>query len=213
VTNAYKQLLVLIQGRYLTGEDYERLVTVFPGNHIPIPLTPSFIHAFFHLPISHSLLSYGFADAHSGTNLNGVKIKVSRFRVEQRNMYDQLGWQLPEGGAVNKKRKEGDREGGETPKKKARGGAAAAKKGAGVEKKKKKKERESDGEAELEGITGEAKVREEDGSAEDKEVEVEVEKPVKKQRAKKAVAKKQEVKEIKEENIEDENEDMPQDEV
>ncbi|KAI4607244.1 hypothetical protein J4E83_009700 [Alternaria metachromatica] len=65
--NANK-LLILTQGRYLTGEDYERLVSVFPG-----------------------------------TNLNGVKIKVSRFRVEQRKLFDEYGWTLPDGGAVLKK--------------------------------------------------------------------------------------------------------------
>ncbi|KAI4945859.1 hypothetical protein J4E91_007773 [Alternaria rosae] len=62
------QLLILTQGRYLTGEDYERLVGAFPG-----------------------------------TNLNGVKIKVSRFRVEQRKLFDEYGWTLPDGGAVLKK--------------------------------------------------------------------------------------------------------------
>lgn len=34
------QLLVLVQGRCLTGEDYERLVTVFPGS-LRIPLSPN----------------------------------------------------------------------------------------------------------------------------------------------------------------------------
>ncbi|KAH7074614.1 hypothetical protein BKA63DRAFT_596131 [Paraphoma chrysanthemicola] len=62
-----RKLLILTQGRYLTADDYERLVTVFPG-----------------------------------TNLNGVKIRTSRLRVEQRNMYEQLGWTLPEGGATKK---------------------------------------------------------------------------------------------------------------
>jgi hypothetical protein len=32
-----------------------------------------------------------------------VKIKVSRFRVEQRKLFDEYGWTLPEGGAVLKK--------------------------------------------------------------------------------------------------------------
>ncbi|KAI4606092.1 hypothetical protein J4E80_010300 [Alternaria sp. BMP 0032] len=109
--NANK-LLILTQGRYLTGEDYERLVGVFPG-----------------------------------TNLNGVKIKVSRFRVEQRKLFDEYGWTLPDGGAVlkktptprkNKKRDaeaegENDEE-DETPKaKKPRGRPAKAKKGSSVE--------------------------------------------------------------------------------
>ncbi|KAI4678922.1 uncharacterized protein J4E88_006210 [Alternaria novae-zelandiae] len=109
--NANK-LLILTQGRYLTGEDYERLVSVFPG-----------------------------------TNLNGVKIKVSRFRVEQRKLFDEYGWTLPDGGAVlkktptprkNKKRDteaEGEEdEEDETPKaKKPRGRKAKAKKEACVE--------------------------------------------------------------------------------
>ncbi|KAI4915388.1 uncharacterized protein J4E92_009342 [Alternaria infectoria] len=102
------QLLILTQGRYLTSEDYERLVSVFPG-----------------------------------TNLNGVKIKVSRFRVEQRKLFDEYGWTLPDGGAVlkktptprkNKKRGaeaeagEGDDVEEETPKaKKPRGRKAKAK--------------------------------------------------------------------------------------
>ncbi|OAL02578.1 hypothetical protein IQ06DRAFT_367114 [Phaeosphaeriaceae sp. SRC1lsM3a] len=79
-----KKLLILTQGRYLSGEDYERLVKVFPG-----------------------------------TNLNGVKIKVSRFRVQQRDLYKELGWDLPEGGAKRKNSGGGgSRE--ETPTKKAR---------------------------------------------------------------------------------------------
>ncbi|KAH8733212.1 hypothetical protein GQ44DRAFT_23025 [Phaeosphaeriaceae sp. PMI808] len=58
-------------------------------------------------------------DVFPGTNFNGVKIKVSRFRVEQRNQYEQLGWELPEGGAGHGKRK-GAGEGG-TPGKKIKG--------------------------------------------------------------------------------------------
>jgi hypothetical protein len=54
-----------------------------------------------------------------------VKIKVSRFRVEQRNMYEELGWTLPEGGAASKpgkKRavKEGEDGEAETPTRKQR---------------------------------------------------------------------------------------------
>jgi hypothetical protein len=49
------------------------------------PVTPSFT----------ALLTYHTP----GTNLNGVKIKVSRFRVEQRKLYDEYGWVLPDGGA------------------------------------------------------------------------------------------------------------------
>jgi hypothetical protein len=87
----HPQLLVLIQGRYLTAEDYERLLTVFPGSRPPLPQST----------LSISLLTCSFI----GTNLNGVKIKCSRFRVEQRNLYEQLGWQLFDGGAVKKKKK------------------------------------------------------------------------------------------------------------
>ncbi|KAH3907013.1 hypothetical protein HBI56_113970 [Parastagonospora nodorum] len=87
------ELLVLTQGRYLSGEDYERLVTAFPG-----------------------------------TNLNGVRIKCSRFRVEQRNLYEELGWALPDGGAVKKtpSKRGADDQGEGTPTKKPR-----AKKGKG----------------------------------------------------------------------------------
>jgi hypothetical protein len=35
------QLLILTQGRYLTGEDYERIVTVFPGKPSKNQLTLS----------------------------------------------------------------------------------------------------------------------------------------------------------------------------
>ncbi|KAH6848476.1 hypothetical protein BKA58DRAFT_349026 [Alternaria rosae] len=95
--NANK-LLILTQGRYLTGEDYERLVSVFPG-----------------------------------TNLNGVKIKVSRFRVEQRKLFDEYGWTLPDGGAVLKKGAVDGADGEEedelaTPTKKPRGRKPKAKK-------------------------------------------------------------------------------------
>jgi len=83
----------------------------------------------------------------TGTNLNGVKIKVSRFRVEQRKLFDEYGWTLPDGGAVlkktptprkNKKRDaeaEGeDDEEEETPKaKKPRGRKTKAKKEESVE--------------------------------------------------------------------------------
>ncbi|KAF2028383.1 hypothetical protein EK21DRAFT_69884 [Setomelanomma holmii] len=106
-----RKLLILTKGRYLTSEDYERLLTVFPG-----------------------------------TNLNGVKIKCSRFRVEQRNMYEELGWTLPEGGAGHSgtKRKkmgvskgdDGDEEkGGPTKKPRAKkaGGKKDGKKASGEE--------------------------------------------------------------------------------
>ncbi|RYN79029.1 hypothetical protein AA0117_g3849 [Alternaria alternata] len=62
-----KKLLILTQGRYLTGEDYERIVTVFPG-----------------------------------TNKKGVQVRVSLLRVEQRKLFEEYGWTLPEGAAKAK---------------------------------------------------------------------------------------------------------------
>ncbi|KAF1947138.1 hypothetical protein EJ02DRAFT_430325 [Clathrospora elynae] len=62
-----RKLFVLIQGRYPTSGDYERLLTQFPG-----------------------------------TNLKGIQIKCSRFRVEQRKLYDEYGWTLPESGVKSK---------------------------------------------------------------------------------------------------------------
>ncbi|KAF2823953.1 hypothetical protein CC86DRAFT_408965 [Ophiobolus disseminans] len=91
-----RKLLILIQNRTLAAEDYDRLLTAFPG-----------------------------------TNLNGVKIKCSRFRVEQRNTYEELGWQLPEGGAGAKRKKDEP----DTPVKKPR-----------AKKETKAKESEDDGE-------------------------------------------------------------------
>jgi hypothetical protein len=82
-----KQLLILSQGRYLTSNDYDRFLTVFPGT-------------------SDSSVSCCILTHLQGTNLTGLKIKVSRFRVEQRTLYEQLGWQLPEG-AASQKRKRG----------------------------------------------------------------------------------------------------------
>jgi len=95
----------------------------------------------------HSLSSNPLTPSFEGTNLNGVKIKVSRFRVEQRKLFDEYGWTLPDGGAVlkktptprkNKKRDaEADgeeEESDETPKaKKPRGRKAKAKKEESVE--------------------------------------------------------------------------------
>ncbi|KAI4663288.1 uncharacterized protein J4E78_003699 [Alternaria triticimaculans] len=62
-----KKLLILTQGRYLTAEDYERIVGVFPG-----------------------------------TSIKGVQVRVSLLRVEQRKLYEEYGWTLPEGGAKAK---------------------------------------------------------------------------------------------------------------
>ncbi|KAH7386779.1 hypothetical protein DE146DRAFT_182442 [Phaeosphaeria sp. MPI-PUGE-AT-0046c] len=76
-----RKLLILTQGRYLTGEDYERLTTVFPG-----------------------------------TTKKAITVRVSKLRVEQRDLYKELGWELPEGGAKRKASGAGE----ESPAKKAR---------------------------------------------------------------------------------------------
>ncbi|CAN9384865.1 unnamed protein product [Alternaria alternata] len=78
-----KKLLILNQGRYLTGEDYERIVTVFP-----VTLTP--------------LISTLLKPQPQGTNKKGVQVRVSLLRVEQRKLFEEYGWTLPEGAAKAK---------------------------------------------------------------------------------------------------------------
>jgi hypothetical protein len=109
-----------------------------------------------------------------GTNLNGVKIKVSRFRVEQRKLYDEYGWVLPDGGARLKS-------GPATPKK-ATPKKATPKKATPKKATPKKRTADDSGDAE-EGETGT---------------------PVKKERKPRAKkAKKEEVKEKSDEEVEE----------
>ncbi|KAF2181772.1 hypothetical protein K469DRAFT_588636, partial [Zopfia rhizophila CBS 207.26] len=63
-----RKLLILTQGRSLMQDDYNQLVTAFPG-----------------------------------TNFNGVRIRVSKLRVEQRKMYEELGWTLHDAGTPSSK--------------------------------------------------------------------------------------------------------------
>jgi hypothetical protein len=39
----------------------------------------------------------------TGTTVKGVQVRVSLLRVEQRKLFDEHGWTLPDGGAVSKK--------------------------------------------------------------------------------------------------------------
>jgi len=122
----------------------------FPSGSLPFFAlhTHIYTYTYTHTP-EYPTSSQHTTNSHQGTNLNGVKIKVSRFRVEQRKLFDEYGWTLPDGGAVlkktptprkNKKRDaeeevgEGDDVDEDTPKaKKPRGRKAKAKKEACVE--------------------------------------------------------------------------------
>jgi hypothetical protein len=105
-----------------------------------------------------SLLIYPFI----GTNLNGVRIKCSRFRVEQRNLYEQLGWDLLVGGAVKNqketpsktptKRVTEDGEEQETPTKKPR--TPKVKKGKKVDEVKSDEGKSDEGEVEAKARIG-----------------------------------------------------------
>jgi hypothetical protein len=113
------QLLILTQGRYLNAEDYERIVSVFPGTSLissitpfpplpknsPIPL-PNLL-----FPRSHSSLTPHSSHTHTppnhiltpaGTSVKGVQVRVSKLRVEQRKLYEEYGWTLPDGAAKTK---------------------------------------------------------------------------------------------------------------
>jgi hypothetical protein len=54
-----------------------------------------------------------------GTSLGSIRNRISSLRVKQRNLYESLGWELPDGGATSRKRAAGD-DGEGTPVKKAR---------------------------------------------------------------------------------------------
>ncbi|KAF2128347.1 hypothetical protein P153DRAFT_35311 [Dothidotthia symphoricarpi CBS 119687] len=109
-------------------------------------------------------------EALPGSNYNGVRIRVSKYRVEQRKRFDELGWEMPEGvkapatprkkePATPRKKRDasevaGGDDGAETPKKKPR-----AKKTKKVE-----PEQEADVEHEvsaMEGAVKEEEVKEE----------------------------------------------------
>jgi len=110
----------------------------------------------------------------AGTNLNGVKIKCSRFRVEQRNLYEELGWDLPDGGAVKKtpvkRGAKGEGVDGETPTKKTPVKRGADDQGEDTPMKKPRAPREKKGKVEKDVVGKDEVVK-----SDEDEVEVEAE--------------------------------------
>jgi hypothetical protein len=103
------QLFILTQGRYVKPDEYEQLSSAFPGKPKPSEsIQPTLTRV--------------------GTSTGSIRNRISALRAKQRDLYEELGWTLPEGGATKKgagttpaKRKKTDDEGEETPSKKARG--------------------------------------------------------------------------------------------
>jgi len=57
-----------------------------------------------------------------GTTVGSIRNRISTLRVKQRNLYEEMGWDVPEGGAGHSAKKKRGAEGDEgTPSKKARG--------------------------------------------------------------------------------------------
>ncbi|KAF2868507.1 hypothetical protein BDV95DRAFT_609984 [Massariosphaeria phaeospora] len=83
-----RTLLILTMGRTLAGKDYHDLVQALPGT-VPPELLPAFSAP--STPSPPSQLTHT-----PGTNFNGVRIRVSKLRIEQRKLMTELGWDLPE---------------------------------------------------------------------------------------------------------------------
>ncbi|KAH4812793.1 hypothetical protein HBH61_079900 [Parastagonospora nodorum] len=63
------------------------------------------------------------ASAFTGTTVGSIRNRISALRVKQRNLYEEMGWDVPEGGAGHSAKKKRGAEGGDegTPSKKPRG--------------------------------------------------------------------------------------------
>ncbi|KAH7348083.1 hypothetical protein BKA66DRAFT_601479 [Pyrenochaeta sp. MPI-SDFR-AT-0127] len=94
------KLLLLTQGRYVKPDEYEKLSSAFNANNSPA----------------------------SGITTGSIRNRISALRVKQRDLYDGLNWELPDGGAGHSAKKPrggkraADDDGGEpeTPTKKPR---------------------------------------------------------------------------------------------
>jgi hypothetical protein len=68
------------------------------GVHEPLYRIPWYVPQFL-LPSLVPLIS------HTGTTDGGIRNRISALRVKQRTLYEQLGWQLPEGVANHSAKK------------------------------------------------------------------------------------------------------------
>jgi hypothetical protein len=84
---------------------------------------------------------------HAGTTVGSIRNRISALRVKQRNLYEEMGWEVPEGGAGQSVKKKRGAEGTEEDGKKAK--APRARKGKKVEEVK-----SAEGEGESEGEIG-----------------------------------------------------------
>jgi hypothetical protein len=81
------QLLLLTQGRYVKPDEYDQLSQAFPGTSAPPPKklsNPSSLPSNTHT---------------TGTTVGSIRNHISALRVKQRDAYEDLGWELPEGAA------------------------------------------------------------------------------------------------------------------
>ncbi|KAH6153568.1 hypothetical protein HBI68_160900 [Parastagonospora nodorum] len=69
------------------------------------------------------------ASAFTGTTVGSIRNRISALRVKQRNLYEEMGWDVPEGGAGHSAKKKRGAEGGDegTPSKKPRAKKGMAK--------------------------------------------------------------------------------------
>jgi hypothetical protein len=116
--------LILTQNRSLTADGYARLVGVFAGPFTPICLA----HIF-----SVRGMWRRWLICKAGTTVKALQVKCSKFRVEQRDLYAQLGWELGDSGVGGKRKSGKGGEGEGTPKKKGRGKNDSGSGGSGEE--------------------------------------------------------------------------------
>jgi hypothetical protein len=147
----YYQLLLLMQGRYVKPDEYAKLSEAIPGTsppRLPIPDLRSRYSSDVLSTLPHHLPS-GPHIRHPGANMRdnsiltstgtttgSIRNRISALRVQQRDLYESLGWDVPEGGAGHSAKKPGSAKPG--PKRKndgtdsMPGTPTPAKKGAGL---------------------------------------------------------------------------------
>ncbi|CAG5188750.1 uncharacterized protein ALTATR162_LOCUS12024 [Alternaria atra] len=94
------KLLLLTQGRWVKPDEYPQLSSAFPGMYHspPHPVSPFLIPYISTFPPSHLFPIFR-------TSIGSIRNRISTLRVKQRDLYLELSWELPEGGAGHSAKK------------------------------------------------------------------------------------------------------------
>ncbi|CAN9365395.1 unnamed protein product [Alternaria alternata] len=111
------KLLLLTQGRWVKPDEYPQLSSAFPGEPSPnrvLPLNHFLSNLFSDSPAHPFCMPFRQApilklsqaiSSFPGTSTGSIRNRISALRVKQRDLYLELSWELPEGGAGHSAKK------------------------------------------------------------------------------------------------------------